>query len=71
MRLRVTSSRLGDVPAAVGTGVEPAAVDELDADRRLLEEGDLLLAVGGDGHRLGNAVELEVAQILLPRRASR
>ena len=34
-------------------------------DVRLDQQRDLLLRIGGDGDRLGNAVELEVAQILL------
>src|SRR3546814_5022872 len=40
-------------------------VDDHDRNIAALKQSDLSLAVGGDRHRLGNAIELEIAQSFL------
>ena len=48
-------------------GEQALAIEGADADAVALEQGDLLLAARGDGDRLRDPVELEVAQLLLQR----
>src|SRR3546814_4970957 len=40
-------------------------IDDHDRNIAALKQSDLSLAVGGDRHRLGNAIELEIAQSFL------
>src|SRR3546814_19696211 len=42
-------------------------IDDHDRNIAALKQSDLSLAVGGDRHRLGNAIELEIAPSFLLR----
>ena len=49
------------VAIAIGVGAE----DERNRHARFVEQRDLLLRAGGNRHRLGHAVELQVAEVFL------